>query len=143
MVVVLDTNIVLDCWVFDDPASQGLRDGLNSARVRWLATAPMRDELARVLTYPHIIPRLTFHGREADSVLAWFDAFAQLQEVPPKAPVTCKDLDDQKFIDLAVAHRCPLLSKDHAVLSMSKRLLALGVNASTAINLEANLPPSL
>ena len=31
------------------------------------------------------------------------------------------------FIDLAVAYRAPLLSKDRAVLSMAKRLLTLGV----------------
>jgi predicted nucleic acid-binding protein len=51
----------------------------------------------------------------------------QLQPVASKAPFTCKDADDQKFIDLAVAHRAPLLSKDRAVLSMTKRLLTLGV----------------
>jgi predicted nucleic acid-binding protein len=50
-------------------------------------------------------------------------------EVAPKASVTCKDPDDQRFIDLAVAHRAQLLSKDKAILCMRKRLLALGVLA--------------
>jgi len=48
-------------------------------------------------------------------------------EVPPKAPITCKDSDDQKFIDLAVAHAADLMSKDHAVLCMHKRLEQHGV----------------
>jgi predicted nucleic acid-binding protein len=47
--------------------------------------------------------------------------------------VTCKDPDDQKFIDLAVAHQAHLLSKDHAVLCMQKRLLSLRVIALTAL----------
>ena len=55
----------------------------------------------------------------------------------PKASVTCSDPDDQKFIDLAVAHQATLLSKDNAVLCMAKRLLALDVRAHTAIQLVA------
>jgi predicted nucleic acid-binding protein len=57
----------------------------------------------------------------------------QWQEPAPKAVVTCKDKDDQKFIDLAVQHGAVLLSKDKAVLCMRKRLLALGVVAQTAL----------
>jgi predicted nucleic acid-binding protein len=49
--------------------------------------------------------------------------------VPGKASVTCGDPDDQKFIDLAVAHRCTLVSKDHEVLRMRKRLALLDVRA--------------
>jgi predicted nucleic acid-binding protein len=69
----------------------------------------------------------------AADVLARFDALALLEPEAPKAPVTCKDADDQKFIDLAAAHQSLLLSKDQAVLCMSKRLLALAVIVSTAI----------
>ena len=58
-------------------------------------------------------------------------------DVAPKASVTCNDPDDQKFIDLAVAHKALLLSKDQAVLCMAKRLLALDVRASNAINFVA------
>jgi predicted nucleic acid-binding protein len=47
--------------------------------------------------------------------------------------VTCSDADDQKFIDLAVAHQALLLSKDLHIISMRKKLLALGVRAQTAI----------
>jgi predicted nucleic acid-binding protein len=66
-------------------------------------------------------------------VLQARDAQVQTVDVPPKASVTCKDPDDQKFIDLAVAHRCTVLSKDHAVLCMAKRLQAFGANAQDAI----------
>ena len=50
-----------------------------------------------------------------------------------KAPVTCSDADDQKFIDLAVAQRALLLSKDQHLLAMRKRLLAQGIYARAAI----------
>ncbi len=132
--IILDTNIVLDLLVFHDTATPPLRDALNSGRLQWVATAPMRDELARVLAYPQIAKRLAFYGLSAEQVLQARDAQVQTVEVPPKASVTCKDPDDQKFIDLAVAQRCLVLSKDHAVLCMAKRLLALGAAARTAID---------
>ena len=46
--------------------------------------------------------------------------------------LTC-DGDDQKFIDLAVAHQALLLSKDQHVLSMRKRLLAQEIFAQAAM----------
>ena len=136
--VVLDTNIVLDCWVFDDPATARLCTALEAGQLRWLATLPMRTELARVLGYPQRAPRMAYHGRTAQVILQRFDALAQLCNVPPKAPATCKDPDDQGFVDLAVAHQARLLSKDHALLCMQKRLLALGILVSSAIELEVN-----
>jgi hypothetical protein len=39
----------------------------------------------------------------------------------------CNDADDQKFIDLAVAHQALLISKDKEVLRMKNRLARLGV----------------
>ena len=131
--IVLDTNIILDLFVFKNPATISLMQALESGTHQWIATQPMRDELQRVLGYAHIAPRLAFHQLTAASILAQFDKFATLKPVAPKATVTCKDADDQKFIDLAVAHTSRLLSKDHAVLCMARRLLALGVIASAAI----------
>lgn len=135
--IILDTNIVLDVWVFADAAAVPLREQLQSGQVRWLATAAMRSELERVLMYPKIVPRLNFYKTTQQDVLGYFDQHAQLVDAAPKAPVTCSDADDQIFIDLAVAHQAVLLSKDQAVLSMQKRLLALGVQARRAITLEA------
>ncbi len=132
--IVLDTNIVLDLFVFNDPAAQTVHGGLQQGALRWIATQAMRDELERVLTYPQIVKSLAHHQISADQVLASFDAQARLVPVAAKASVTCKDPDDQKFIDLAVVHKAYLLSKDNAVLCMAKRLLALGVLAQAAIN---------
>ena len=129
--MVIDTNIVLDLFVFKDPATlelnQALAAALTLGRSRWLATPPMRDELARVLAYPQVLKRLAFYARSAADVLGHFDRLSHLVDEAPKASVTCKDPDDQKFIDLSVAHGAALLSKDHAVLCMDKRMRALGV----------------
>jgi putative PIN family toxin of toxin-antitoxin system len=125
--IVLDTNIVLDLFIFADPATPALRAALESKSLRWIATQVMRDELERVLAYTHIIPRMAFYQVTARDVLAHFDAHVQLVDAAPKARYVCKDADDQKFIDLAVAHQTLLLSKDKAVLTMANRLRSLGV----------------
>lgn len=131
MLLVLDTNIVLDVLVFGDPAAQALRQELDNGSLGWIATASMREELARVLDYPKLAQRVTFHRGAAAEVLADFDRHVRLVETPARAPLTCGDPDDQKFIDLAVAHRCTLLSKDWEVLRMRKRLAALDVQAAS------------
>ncbi len=124
---VLDTNIVLDLWVFDEPRAQTLRGSVETGSTQWLATAAMREELARVLAYPQIVKRLMHRSLPADTVLGHFDRWAQLHPDAPKAEYACKDPDDQKFIDLAVAHSASLLSKDAQVLCMRKRLERCGV----------------
>lgn len=129
MQLVLDTNIVLDLLVFADARVRPVKEALEAGTLRWIATAAMREELARVLAYPKLAVRVAFHRGAAAAVLEDFDRHAVLQPVPAKAPVTCGDPDDQKFIDLAVAHRCTLLSKDYEVLRMRKRLAQLQVDA--------------
>jgi predicted nucleic acid-binding protein len=131
--LVLDTNVVLDLFVFADEAALPLRELLDAGEVQWLATPPMRVELERVLEYPHIVAKLASFGLQAAGVLESFDRHARLVEIAAKAPVTCKDGDDQKFIDLALEHGCRLLSKDAAVLSLKKRLAVLGITVEKAL----------
>ena len=132
--VVLDTNIVLDLLLFQNPQAQGLRQALDQQQLRWLATPPMREELARVLAYPKIAPGLTRLGHSLASLLAQWDALVSVVEVAPRCAVRCRDPDDQMFIDLAVAHTATLHSKDAQVLCMKKRLERCGVmlNPTTA-----------
>ena len=125
--IVLDTNIVLDLWLYLDPATPALLEALTSKRVDWVATLAMRDELARVLAYSHIVLRMEKGGLVAEEVLAQFDRFARLVPVADRAPYVCKDADDQKFIDLACAYSCALVSKDKAVLTIRNRLARVGV----------------
>ena len=138
--VVIDTNVILDMFLYSDPRVSALVSALNSGELQWLATRVMREELARVLQYEHLQKRLmakaSAEGASSDEgsasatallILGKMDQQAHLLEVAPRASYVCKDVDDQKFIDLAQAHRSMLISKDKAVLSMKNRMARVGV----------------
>ena len=125
--VVIDTNIVLDLWVYDDPRYHMLLHAWPT-HWRWIWTASMREELRRVLDYPHIAARREQRSRSAIEVLGWADEKIECVPEALRAPFVCKDPDDQKYIDLAAAHQAVLLSKDKAVLSMKRRMERLNVD---------------
>lgn len=120
---VVDTNCVLDLWVFRDPAVTAWAAAITERRAVWLATLPMRDEWVRVLGYPAIQRALARQGMTLEQALAHFDVHARLVPEASDCHIRCDDPDDQMFINLAVGHRAVLLSKDSAVLRL-KRLLA-------------------
>jgi predicted nucleic acid-binding protein len=98
--VVLDTNAVLDGWLFTDAAMQPLRQAIQAGRVVWLASARMRQELQHTLSKPELRARLA--GSECPLVA--FDAWARQCPEPPPPPAAwprCTDATDQVFIDLA------------------------------------------
>lgn len=130
--IVIDTNVLLDLWVYSDPATPPLREALESGHLRWLATAAMREELKRVLDYPHIARRRDKDGCSLQAVMQAFDRLSLAAVPAPRCAFVCKDPDDQKFIDLAVAHKAVLLSKDRLVLKLGKRLLSAGVTTMKA-----------
>lgn len=125
--VVLDTNRVLDAWLFDDPSVAMLKRAVEEGTLTWLVTASMRDELQRVLTYPAIVRQLERRACAAAGVLRSFDRWAHV--VPPAEDVSmrCADPDDQVFINLAVAWRADLYSRDEAVRALAPRLRSCGV----------------
>ncbi len=127
--VVLDTNIVLDIFLFRDPRVVAVKDALVSGQLRWIATQRMRDELARVLAYTHIERWMFHHGRDAAGVLAEVDPLWHAVPDAPSAPssLRCRDKDDQIFIDLVLSQGTVLLSKDREVLRLKRPLLARGV----------------
>lgn len=131
---VLDTNVVLDLWVFNDPRVQRLAQALTQGRLRWVATEAMLDELADVLsrsTSARWCP-------DPPAVLAAVRACCQV--MPLAAPSgasarkvpTCADLDDQIFIDFA--WNLPagwLFSRDRALLDLARPALAHGLVITT------------
>ena len=122
MKLVLDTNIVLDLWVFRDKSVDTLRESIAGKQVTWLGTTAMREELACVLAYEQMVARMNAANTSAQQVLDAFDRHATLVDAAPAAPVKCRDADDQKFIDLAVVHEATLLSKDAQVLALRRKL---------------------
>ena len=129
--VVIDTNIALDLLLFRDPSTEALAQALAHASLVWHATAAMRDELQRVLTYPAMQPWLARADRDdAVGILAQFDRLSQVHATVPSGPPRCSDPDDQKFIDLALTLQALLLSKDHAVLRLRRVLAARNVTVA-------------
>lgn len=112
---VIDTNIWLDWLVFDDPSVIPLR----CSDLLIYASSSMRAELADVLTRS----RFGLADEQQQACLATFDARISVCE-QPGASVTrlrCSDTDDQKFLELAIACRAPLLlTKDKALLSLAR-----------------------
>src|SRR5882672_7363800 len=102
--VVLDTNVVLDWLVFRNPCCAHLDGEFLAGRLRWLVSTTMRDELA------HVLGRGVCDAWSPDLPALWaaWERFAVVVE--PIAPMgaaarmRCTDADDQKFIDLALAH---------------------------------------
>lgn len=131
--IVIDTNVVLDLFIFADAEAGPLRERLQARHFDWLATAAMRTELERVLAYAHLLPRMAHHRLAASDVLGAFDRHARIVPSAPAVPVVCRDRDDQKFIDLAAQHRALLLSKDKAVLKLRRRLEKIGVATAPAL----------
>ena len=125
--VVIDTNCVLDLWVFGDPAATGLLHAVTTNSLRWCATPAMRDELQRVLSYPLIVKRLTTVRIAGAEVMARFDTHAHQEPPATRCTLRCRDPDDQMFIDLAVAHGAMLVSKDARVIELGRKLAPLGV----------------
>lgn len=131
--LVLDTNVVLDWLVFRDPGCQALAGALATGKARWVATAPMRQELEHVLAGGSLrawAPDSHFMGLAWDR---WVSMVPTLTVSPPGAP-RCSDPDDQKFIDLALSTGASaLLSRDRAVLKCARRARALGLEVLTPI----------
>jgi predicted nucleic acid-binding protein len=126
--VVLDSNVLLDWLVFDDPSVLPLVQAIQMRSVRWLTSDSLRAELADVLL------RKPWRGPAADPVAVWRAygdwAHTVVDQVPSGTAtrLRCRDPDDQKFIDLTLMHGARwLISRDKAVLSLARRARPLGL----------------
>jgi uncharacterized protein len=121
--LVLDTNVVLDLLVWDDPWVRPLREALEHGRVLAWANARTLGELKYVLAYP------TF-ALDAEAQHAAFTRYARHVRLaaedaapPASALPRCRDRADQKFLELAARVGATwLVSKDKRVLSMADRV---------------------
>jgi predicted nucleic acid-binding protein len=130
--IVLDTNVVLDWLYFRDPRCDALAEAVSADRVRWIATAAMRDEIE------HVLERGSLGSHRPDGAASvregWQRWATMVEGTPAVAPLAmrCTDVDDQKFIDLALAARAvALLSADRAVLRLARRSATQGLAITT------------
>ncbi len=128
---VLDTNVLVDLWVFACPVALAVLQQAQGNGHPCLATAATRAELERVLTYAHLQARMASAGQTCERVLAEFDTCMTLVPIAPRSQPICRDPDDQKFVDLAVQHRATLVSQDKDLLRLTKRLAQRGVRVLT------------
>lgn len=127
--LVLDTNVWLDLLVFDSPRCAWLRRRLQDGSALALSDAPCRDEWRRVLGYP----ALRLDDARIDALRQAYDATVRHLDAPcrpqpwPALP-RCRDRDDQKFLELALAGQATLLlSRDDALLALDRRTTRLGL----------------
>ena len=121
---VLDTNVLLDLWLFDDPSVRALRAAIEAGAVQALRSPDCDAEFADVLG------RAQFGldpPTRARLLAAWSACSEEIAPAAP-APLACSDPDDQKFLDAAFATGAELLiTRDKALLQLARRAEAAGV----------------
>lgn len=118
--VVLDTNILLDIFVFNDVRSVNLKQAIFDRSIQVVASRKTLLEFADVVSRP--VFQLDAQAQAA--ILTQWQSIAQLQDDSDLAlaPWKCQDPDDQIFLDLAYQLRpAILISKDNAVLQIASR----------------------
>jgi putative PIN family toxin of toxin-antitoxin system len=134
LTLVLDTNVVLDWFVFRDAAIQNLQCAVEQRRVAIVTHAAAIDELRRVLAYPRcklaaeaqeeLLNRYRMACHEATLPMG----FALGNLLLPEGFPRCRDADDQHFLALAYhAKAHGLLTKDRELLRLRKRAARFGV----------------
>jgi len=122
--VVLDTNVCLDLFLFDDPRCAHLIMALRSGAVRAVTRDDCRDEWRRVLHYPQVpIDDVIRSAVSAafDAMIHHLPADESIPQDEASLPI-CADPDDQKFMQLALAARASwLISKDKELLKLDRR----------------------
>jgi len=124
--IVIDTNVLLDLFVFHDPRWADLLAAIESKEIDAITRADCRAEYLAVLHYQH----LPLDDGSRLAAATRFDALLRLVDVDSKAirlPV-CTDRDDQKFMELARdAGASILISKDKALLKLGRKTAQAGL----------------
>ncbi|MBU3621751.1 putative toxin-antitoxin system toxin component, PIN family [Polynucleobacter sp. CS-Odin-A6] len=118
--VVLDTNILLDIFVFNDERVAHLKHAIEAKYIQAIASQKTLAEFADVISRP----LFKLDGQTQSAILEQWQSVAQLYDdsnLTP-APWKCRDTDDQIFLDLAYQLRpAILISKDNALLQIASR----------------------
>ncbi|SDG55269.1 MULTISPECIES: putative toxin-antitoxin system toxin component, PIN family [unclassified Duganella] len=124
--VVIDTNVCLDLFVFNDPRWAKLVSAIERGEIEAVTRSDCRDEYNIVLHYKH----LPLDEDSRPLAAARFDALIKVVAPPEsgiKLPV-CSDKADQKFLEIARdAQAEVLITKDKALLKLARRLAREGM----------------
>lgn len=127
LLLVLDTNVCLDLFVFQDPRWTTLLTGLQQGRLRAVTRSSCRDEWLAVLHYSH----LPVNDQNRPDCVAAFDHLIEHISVPANTGIPlprCTDPDDQQFLELARDSAADyLITKDKALLKCAKKTGSRGL----------------
>ena len=127
--LVLDTNVILDLLVFQDPAAEVVRMALDAKLVDAVRSEASMLELIDVIQRPSF----KMSEEQQQAILKSWENSTRLLEnsaIEP-APFTCRDQDDQVFLDMAYSLRpALLLSKDLRVLELQTIAKRHGIEIS-------------
>jgi len=115
--LVLDTNVILDLLVFKDPSTEPVQVVLDAKLVEAVRTEASMLELMDVIQRPNF----KLSKEQQQIILKQWESSSRLLDnsAIESAPFTCRDPDDQVFIDMAFSIRPALvLSKDLRVLEL-------------------------
>jgi uncharacterized protein len=120
LILVLDTHICLEWFVWDSPRLTPLRLAQVAGFLTLLSSLETRQEWRRVLAYPQFSLSL----ERIDQYCADYDALALLTptlaaEQAANLP-KCRDADDQKFLELSMAANAQFL------ITRDKKLRKIG-----------------
>ena len=98
-VVVFDTNVLLDLFVFNDFRALHLKQALIEGKIDALATPNTLEEFADVIARP----LFSLDEMQQEQIRQQWHGLARVMDDKnlAKAPWICQDLDDQVFLDLA------------------------------------------
>ena len=119
-VVVFDTNVLLDLFVFNDFRVLHLKQALVEGKLNALATPATLEEFADVIARP----LFSLDQDRQEQIRSQWQNLAKVLEDSSliKAPWVCQDPDDQVFLDLAFTTKpCTLISKDNEVLRFAHK----------------------
>lgn len=123
--VVLDTNTVLALWLFEDPALAALNAAIARRRCVLLGREDAIGELRRVLAYPQFGRSSADQAALLAGYLARLDECVAVPASDESGPLpTCRDRDDQKFLEIAAALGAThLVTRDRALLRLARHRL--------------------
>ena len=119
-VVVFDTNVLLDLFVFNDFRALHLKQALIEGKLDALATPATLEEFADVIARP----LFSLDQAQQEQIFRQWQGLAKVIDDKNllKSPWACQDPDDQVFLDLAfTAKPCTLISKDNEVLRFANK----------------------
>lgn len=124
--IVLDTNILLDLLVFEDPSIMVLKEDLLSGQLTAWTREEILAEFAEVIARPLFKLETSTQENLIQKARELHHNIDTSELLP--APFTCLDQDDQVFLDLALKLApCLLISKDNEVLKLKSQARQYGV----------------